>query len=435
MSDTAILLENVSKDYRIYSSATSSLLNVLGYPVPPSCYRDLHALKELCLSVPIGQRLGIVGSNGAGKSTLLKIVIGLVKPTTGFVTVRGQVQALMELGTGFHPEFSGRQNVLASLAYRGITGQVSKNCLDEIIEFSELERVIDNPLNTYSSGMYARLAFSVATVMSPEILIIDEILGAGDAYFAGKCMERMRRITMEHGATVLFVSHDIHAVQALCQRVIWLKHGQVAMDGEPLEVARSYYREVQEEENRRLAEQMYRKPNSVGVSNAKGKQVVRQVGGQEDLVCCIESVRFLNASLQPVTGIREGETLVIEMHYGFLKPVRDAVLGISIYLLDGRALCRALKTFTRETICLTPGKNVIRFIFSPFLGGYGEYVASASICGSFGLGSFKPPIVYDTHDRAYRFRVWKELGMDSTPVLVHMPYTVEYVGLTTTTAL
>jgi len=159
---------------------------------------------------------------------------------------------LLELGTGFHPEFSGRENIQSYLAYQGLSPKEIEAREEEIIDFSELEEFIDQPLKAYSAGMYARLAFSTATVIEPEILIIDEILGAGDAYFSGKCVERMNRITNDSGATVLFVSHDLSSVQALCDRVIWVNRGRIKRDGEPLSVIKEYMALVRREEEIRL---------------------------------------------------------------------------------------------------------------------------------------------------------------------------------------
>lgn len=209
-------------------------------------------MRDVNLTMARGERVGIVGRNGAGKSTLLKMIAGVLAPTEGSLAVRGTVQALMELGTGFHPEFSGRENVLAALAYLNVTGQQAEERLAEVVDFAELEDFIDHPVKTYSVGMYTRLAFSVATSIKPEILIIDEILGAGDAYFAAKCSERMRQLTEGSQATVLFVSHDLAAVQKLCTRAIWLDRGRIIADGETLAVCKAYGAAVREQEALRL---------------------------------------------------------------------------------------------------------------------------------------------------------------------------------------
>ncbi|MGH7062179.1 MAG: ABC transporter ATP-binding protein, partial [Stellaceae bacterium] len=199
--------------FRRYRHPRYRVLEAFGLPLPKKAYDEFWALRGISLEVPRGESLAIIGQNGAGKSTLLNVICGGLKPSSGTVAVRGQIQALMDLGTGFHPEFTGRQNIYSALAYQGITGGQADEHFEEIVDFSELADFIDQPIKTYSSGMYARLAFSAATTIVPDILIIDEILGAGDAYFAAKCADRMRRLTKEVGATVLFVSHDMSSVQ------------------------------------------------------------------------------------------------------------------------------------------------------------------------------------------------------------------------------
>jgi lipopolysaccharide transport system ATP-binding protein len=252
----AIQLQNLGKMYKLFRHPSDKVVDAFGLGRwtfwRKMEYREFWALRSLNLEVRQGERVGIIGQNGAGKSTLLKIISGNITPTEGTVDVAGRIQALLELGTGFHPEFTGRENIRASLALNGMSATQIRDKMEEIVDFAELEDFIDQPLKTYSAGMYARLAFSTATVISPEILIIDEVLGAGDAYFAGKCVERMKRLTHESGATVLFVSHDLGSVQALCDRVIWIHRGVVRMDGEPLDVIKEYTAMVRKEEEARM---------------------------------------------------------------------------------------------------------------------------------------------------------------------------------------
>jgi lipopolysaccharide transport system ATP-binding protein len=255
MSDqVAIKASGVAKMYRLYTRRFEQVLDLFGVRLPwrRHRYQEFWALRDIDLELRKGERVGIIGRNGAGKSTLLKVIAGALTPTQGSVTVNGKVQALMELGTGFHPDFSGRENAFASLAYQGVTGRPAQQKFAELVDFAELEDFIEQPIKTYSAGMYARLAFSVATSIQPEILIIDEVLGAGDAYFAGKCIERMRQLTEESGATVLFVSHDLASVQRLCTRALWLDRGRLLLDGDTLTVSKAYAAAVREQEEVRL---------------------------------------------------------------------------------------------------------------------------------------------------------------------------------------
>jgi ABC-type polysaccharide/polyol phosphate transport system ATPase subunit len=424
MSDPVVDIRHLSKSFRVFRSPFYRVLDVLGCPVPPSAYEEFSALRDIHLSVPAGQRLGIIGCNGAGKSTLLKIAAGMMQPTSGDIRVRGTVQALMDLGSLFHPDFTGRENVLAALGYRGLTGAEARRALDEIVDFSELHEVIDRPLSTYSSGMSARLAFSVATSIKPEVLIVDEVLGAGDAYFSGKCLRRMRQLTNEEGVTVLFVSHDMHAIQALCSRVVWLEGGQVKRDGDPLTVVKAYYQAVQEEENRRFAAG----PSPAGERSAPRERLPHSMVTWREPEISIEAVCFLNSKLAPVTGIQEGEDLIVDVRYASAVPVEAPVFGMSIYRLDGLPLCRAVSTLGGLTLGRVEGCGTVRFVFAPFYGGPGEYVISASIFRQFSLTSLDRSIIYDAHDRAYRFRVWKELGVALDMGLLRNPYRVEHVG-------
>jgi len=256
MSDIAIKIVSLGKAYRLYSKQSDKILDSLGINrllfFKKNYYQEFWALKDINLIVEKGERVGIIGRNGAGKSTLLKIIAGNITPTEGRIVVNGRVDALMELGTGFHPEFTGRQNIRAALGLYGFTHREIRRLEDEIIDFAELDEFIDYPIKTYSAGMYARLAFSVSTMLKPDILIIDEILGAGDAYFAGKCIERMKRLTEESGATVLFVSHDISSVQRLCERCVFIEKGRVVDDGDSLSVSKKYIALIREMESNRL---------------------------------------------------------------------------------------------------------------------------------------------------------------------------------------
>lgn len=254
-TDIAISVRGVSRVFRRYRQPGYRVLEAFGFRLPARAYDEFWALRDISLELRRGDSLGLIGQNGAGKSTLLNIICGRLQASSGAVSVRGTIQALMELGTGFHPEFSGRDNIISALAYQGVTGRAARERLDEIIDFSELAEFIDQPVKTYSSGMHARLAFSTATAIAPDVLIIDEILGAGDAYFAAKCAERMQALTQRTGATLLFVSHDIAAVQRLCKRAVWIDHGRMRMVGGTLDISKEYYADVVAREEARLRAQ------------------------------------------------------------------------------------------------------------------------------------------------------------------------------------
>ncbi len=256
MSEIAISLSNLGKVYKLYYKPADKVLDALGVNRwlfwRKNYYQEFWALRGLNLTVKKGERVGIIGRNGAGKSTLLKIISSIVTPTEGTVQVNDRIQALMEMGTGSHPEFTGRENIRASLAYQGLLPAQIQEKEEDIIDFAELDEFIDQPVRTYSAGMYTRLAFSTATSIEPDILIIDEVLGAGDAYFTGKCVERMKQLTVDSGVTLLFVSHDISSVERLCDRCIWIDRGKDVMNGPTLDVVNAYQQQVSIQENQRL---------------------------------------------------------------------------------------------------------------------------------------------------------------------------------------
>jgi lipopolysaccharide transport system ATP-binding protein len=203
----------------------------------------IWALRDLDLQVTQGTTLGIMGRNGSGKSTLLKLISGILRPDVGTVSVAGKVAALIELGAGFHPELSGRENAIINGIILGLSKKEIRSKLDEIVAFAELEPYIDEPVRTYSSGMYMRLGFSVAVHVRPDILIIDEVLAVGDARFTQKCAERMQHFK-EAGCTIIMVTHDLGMLQAWCDKAVWLQEGRLQMEGHPTTVTEAYMHDI-----------------------------------------------------------------------------------------------------------------------------------------------------------------------------------------------
>lgn len=277
MSDLAIKIENLNKTYRRFASTKWQILSSFGFPILKSKFDDFDALVDINITIKKGERVALVGRNGAGKSTLLKILSDQLSKTSGKIIVDGNIQALTELGIGFHPDFTGLENINHSLLLSGFSKKEIVKKRREIIDFTELSEFIHRPIKEYSAGMYARLAFAVAIEIRCEILVIDEILGAGDAYFTGKCIERMKKIA-ESGATILFVSHDMSAVQMLCDRAIWVHHGKVVLDGGTLDVSKHYMSAVRDEEEQRLeAKKKSLTKELVGVKNAEKQLLFRFV--------------------------------------------------------------------------------------------------------------------------------------------------------------
>lgn len=249
VDDIAIHVQNLSKGYQIYSAPRDRLkqfilphLSRMVGQTPKQYFREFSALTDISFDVKKGETVGIIGRNGAGKSTLLQIICGTLTPTSGMVNINGRVAALLELGSGFNPEFTGRENVRMNAGVLGLSDEEINARFDDIIAFADIGDFLDQPVKTYSSGMYVRLAFSVVVHVDADILIIDEALAVGDAFFQAKCMSRMKRL-VDSGATILFVSHDINSVKALCSRTLWLDLGIGRAFGETADVARAYAQE------------------------------------------------------------------------------------------------------------------------------------------------------------------------------------------------
>lgn len=253
MSDLVIRAEKLTKIYQLYSRPEYRLLDMLGLLRNKQDRVSHHpAVDGIDLEVRRGEKVGIIGRNGAGKSTLLKLITGVIEPTAGTIEVAGNTHALLQIGTGFHPDFTGRQNALSYLASYGIRGKEAERHLRDIVEFAEIETYIDQPVKTYSTGMAVRLMFASSTAIVPEILILDEVLSVGDAYFAHKSFERIRDMTDSRGSTLLIVSHDVDRTMMLCNRLIWIDGGRVRMDGDAKEVANRYALSIREQEEQRL---------------------------------------------------------------------------------------------------------------------------------------------------------------------------------------
>jgi ABC-type polysaccharide/polyol phosphate transport system ATPase subunit len=238
-SDIAIRVQNVTKAYQIYDKPQDRLKQSL-WRGRKQFYREFKALDDVSFEVKKGETVGIIGRNGSGKSTLLQIICGTLAPTSGGVEVNGRVAALLELGAGFNPEFSGRENIYLNAAILGLTKKEIDDKYDEIITFANIGDFIEQPVKTYSSGMYVRLAFAIAISVSPDILIVDEALSVGDLNFRNKCMKRIK-LLRDAGVTVFFVSHDLGTVQTICDKAIWLNDGKIREQGTSVSVCQNYY--------------------------------------------------------------------------------------------------------------------------------------------------------------------------------------------------
>lgn len=287
---------------------------------------DLWALQDVTFSVQPGEVLGIIGNNGAGKTTILKILAGVTKPTQGDVYLKGKVSALIELGAGFHPELTGRENIYLNGATLGMKRRQIDLILDEIIAFAELERFIDTPIKRYSSGMYARLGFSVAVHVDPDVLIVDEVLSVGDIAFQQKSLQRMLEFKSRAKALV-FVSHNMIAIQRICSRVLWLDNGSVVMSDRPNVVVERY--------RSHSAERLLMRSRKEEIVPVDHEGVVAQITGVELLGSCRDS--------KPT--YRVGDELKVRLSLYCRQPLTNIAIGIAFYRHDGIKLGEASNLF------------------------------------------------------------------------------------------
>jgi ABC-2 type transport system ATP-binding protein/lipopolysaccharide transport system ATP-binding protein len=342
----AIELEGVSRIYQKYSSRhrfqtfKSAIVkgDLFGAMKPEEL---VTAVDGISLKVEGGETFGLIGSNGSGKSTLLKLLAGIAKPTAGTVRVEGKVSALIELGAGFHPEISGRENVFINGIMLGLTKKEISRKFDEIVRFAELEEFIDAPVKTYSSGMYMRLGFSIAINVNPEVLLIDEVLAVGDASFVPKCLERIDDFRRRK-KTIVFVSHDLATVSKICDRVAWLKDGRVRMLGEPKRVVDAYLQDVVD---RQEAEFVGRKEEGPPPEAAADDGRREQRWGRREVE--IRKVVLRGAKGEEKHVFHPAEAMTVEMEVAAREPVEDFVFGLGVFNSMG-ILCYGTNTHLEE---------------------------------------------------------------------------------------
>ncbi|HEX6650572.1 MAG TPA: ABC transporter ATP-binding protein [Pyrinomonadaceae bacterium] len=327
----ALRVEAVSKQYRIYDRPADRLKETLTRG-RWKAHREFWALRDISFEVEAGTTTGIIGPNGSGKSTLLQIITGTLEPTHGSVWLEGRVAALLELGAGFNPEFTGIENIFMNTALMGLSRSETENLLPEIASFAEIGDFIYQPLKTYSSGMYIRLAFAAAIAVSPQILIIDEALAVGDAVFQHRCTRRIKQM-QENGTTILFVSHDPGAIRALCSRAILLNGGRMEADGPPADVLNQYQKIIMAREtayaalDQTAAEGSKHAAEIVEADLTDAPSYTFRHGNRDAEVIKLE---LLDSSRQKVQIVETGEQLFLRLYVLFHKAVEEPVFGFLI---------------------------------------------------------------------------------------------------------
>jgi len=330
MEQSIISIKNLGKKYNIahqrgrYIALRDILANILRSPFKFAKHKakqivgletkeEFWALRNINLEVNKGDIVGIIGANGAGKSTLLKILTGITPPTEGEIIMRGKVASLLEVGTGFHPELTGRENIFLNGAILGMAKKEIARKFDEIVAFSGIEKFLDTPVKYYSSGMYVRLAFSVAAHMEPDILLVDEVLAVGDAEFQKKCLGKMEEVTKKEGRTILFVSHNMGAIQRLCPKTILLEKGKVKMFGKTEEVVNFYLDDVR----------------------SRSTEANFESEHYGDDIAVLHSARIVDELHNAISFVTANKKMGVEFTYEILKPGHAPVPNIHIFTMRG----------------------------------------------------------------------------------------------------
>jgi ABC-type polysaccharide/polyol phosphate transport system ATPase subunit len=398
---TIIQLEKVSVKYRVPQEQIDTFKEYFIRLLQGKLkHRSFNALSQVDLTINRGEVFGLIGHNGAGKSTLLKLVARVIRPTSGRVLVQGHVAPLLEVGAGFHPELTGRENIYLNGAMLGFSREEMQEKFPRIVEFSELGDFIDAPLRTYSSGMSARLGFAVATDSQPDILIVDEILSVGDEAFQHKSFDRIQAIKAR-GATILLVSHSMSMIESICQRAAWLHRGQIIAFGNAKVVVDQYLGRVSEEENRQLIEDTHREifPSTQGYKPIE-----------------IRQVRILNNQNQEQQVFHTGEPMQLQIEYVAHEPIDALEVGIAIHRQDGVHITGPNTTFDGLDITMEPGVGGVNYTIPSIPLMEGLYQLSIALVNRDGNK------MLDYHDHFYTFRI-NNRGQD-----VHEKYGLMTLG-------
>ena len=391
----AIEIQNLTKKFRIYADQGHSLKEKM-LSAKRRKYEERTVLDGISLTVEPGEAIGLVGKNGCGKSTLLKLMSRILYPESGSVRLNGRVSSLIELGAGFHPDMTGRENIFTNASIFGLTHKEIEEQLDEIIAFSEMEEFIDNPVRTYSSGMYMRLAFSVAIHVGADILLIDEILAVGDAAFQAKCFERLMEIKAS-GTTIVIVSHSMGQLERICDRTVWIDSGKIRMEGAPNEVHPAYLDFMGQ--RRQLS--------------APAQKTTDPAAAKQDTPAKWTDICLLNEQGERIQSFRTGDTVTLQLTYrADPEQAEEALIGLALYRAD-KALCYGTNTQRERMQPLhLKEKGVIRCTFSPMNLIAGSYWFDVALRR---LDMF----AYDYAAQAVRFTVYNTIDETGVARLAH----------------
>ena len=380
----AVVVDHVTKEFKLYKDRRTSLKERFTKR-RPSRYDMFKALDDITLNVPAGTTYGLIGSNGSGKSTLLKLMANIHRPTSGSISHAGRISALLELGAGFHPELSGRDNVYLNGSILGMTRKQVDAAMDAIIDFSGIEEFIDTPVKVYSSGMYVRLGFSIAVNLDPEILIIDEIIAVGDEEFQRRCFDYLYELR-KRGVTIIFVSHSLPLVQTLCDRAAWIEKGVLRAEGPAIQVVDEYIATVNKAERERF--------EAEGHGRADG-DTDRRGGGE----ATVTGLTFLDSGGEATLAAVAGERLTLRLSYQATTPVDDPVFGLGFQTENGVLVSGPNSQFGGIGMGRIYGTGYIDYVLDPLQLTPATYLVSTAITDATLLH------VYDYRDRAFTLAV------------------------------
>ncbi|GGC99150.1 ABC transporter ATP-binding protein [Enterococcus wangshanyuanii] len=355
MAEYAIDIQNITKTYNMYKKPSDRFKEALN-PLKKSYHDLFYALKDVTLQIEKGEMIGFVGENGSGKSTILKIITGVLTPTAGTMKIDGKISALLELGSGFNPEYSGYENIFLNGMVLGFSREEMEERVDDVIQFADIGDHLYQPVKTYSSGMFVRLAFAVAINVDPDILIVDEALAVGDLEFQLKCMEKFTEIK-NSGKTILFVSHDVNSIRRFCDRTFWLKNGEVVESGDTMDVTTNY-------------ENFLKKKSIKTVDREKTIQNQETVPDIID----IEKATLLNAALEPLEIVTQDEKVILKIEYTVKnESIKSPVCGVAIRTVDNNYVCGLNTLLDEIKIPWKKGKNVFYLEYGKMSLLTGEY--------------------------------------------------------------
>jgi lipopolysaccharide transport system ATP-binding protein len=406
-----------------------------GIAMPRPATEEFWALRDVNFSIYAGEAVGIIGENGSGKSTTLKLMSRILEPTSGSVSVRGKVSALLELGTGFHPDLTGQENIYLNGSLLGISRKEMARRYDAIVEFAELQEFIDTPIKHYSSGMVMRLGFAVAINVDPDILLTDEVLAVGDEAFQRKCLEHIAELR-RRGVTIIFVSHALDAVRSLCSRAIWLDHGHVVADGPSGDVVDRYLRYENERHSQRLRGATPGGPGTVArpeplAQSSDDEDEASVVGTQREQTATpaelvpgtrwtsgdvtITQVQFLDGQGQETTIAQTGQPFTVRLHYDAQVRLERPVFGLALFTENGTHLNGPNTRFGGLEILSIEGTGRVDYVIEelPLLAG--RYEVSVAVTGP------EMADIYDHQHRAYSFVVQPTPGLSERWGLLYIP--------------